>query len=74
MPSSPDAHYQLGLALLTDGQANSAAAQFRKALEINPENPKALNDLGVALVSLKDPEAVEGRGAQAESELCASSL
>jgi len=42
---SADAHYELGLALEKLGQRDAAAAQFRRALELDPAHPRAAGKL-----------------------------
>ncbi len=44
-------HYQRGIAYWTRGATGAAIAEFRQALEANPNNPSACNDLGAALAS-----------------------
>lgn len=42
---SADAHYELGLALDKLGQRDSARAEFRRALELDPSHPRAASKL-----------------------------
>jgi Tfp pilus assembly protein PilF len=47
-PASPNAHDSLGEALLANGERAAAAAEYRRALEIDPAIPsarKALSEL-----------------------------
>lgn len=55
------AHYDLGLALSSQGQTDKAITQYRKALRLNPNCPEARNNLGGAL-------ATQGRTAEAITE------
>lgn len=45
LPSSVDAHYQLGLALTASGDRAGAAAAFQRALELDPQNASARQSL-----------------------------
>ncbi len=49
-PESAAAHYNLGTALLSDGQARHAIEEYREALRLNPEYVPAHNNLGNALL------------------------
>ena len=54
-----EARHSLGDALLRDGQADAAIAQFQRALVLNPRYPEAYNDLGLALMKKgKTSEAI----------------
>jgi tetratricopeptide (TPR) repeat protein len=44
------AHYNLGLALMTEGNLEEAIAHYSRALEIKPDYTFALNNLGLALM------------------------
>jgi len=55
-------HNNLGYALLKQGEASSAAAEFRKALKLNPHSEIARNNLGIALAA--DPELSASAGAK----------
>ncbi len=48
-PNKARAYNGLGLALLSEGKVDEAAAEFRKALAIKPDYFKAHNNLGLAL-------------------------
>lgn len=53
------AHGCLGAAFIEQGNPEQAEKHLRRALEINPQYPEALNDLGTLLTSAgKYPEAV----------------
>ena len=45
-PDFPQAHEELGNALLAQNKPEKAIDSFRKAIELNPENPNALIKLG----------------------------
>jgi serine/threonine-protein kinase len=48
-PESPGAHYNLGIVLEQNGQADEAIACFRKAIELDPKLAAAHTSLGTAL-------------------------
>ncbi len=48
--NSADGHYNLGLALATDGEETGAVQEFHRALELNPGHAPALRALGVTLM------------------------
>lgn len=50
------AHSNLGLALQAQGRIDEAMAEYRKALEVNPETGDALVNLGLALSQTGRPE------------------
>lgn len=50
-PSLDAWHNNLGYNLLLQGRADQAAAEFRRALELNPRSEIARNNLGVALAA-----------------------
>jgi tetratricopeptide (TPR) repeat protein len=54
-PNFADAHYNLGNTFMQTGQANEAVAHFNRALEINPDDVEALNNLAWMLATW--PEA-----------------
>lgn len=59
-PESPDAHYQLGAVRMGRKDLAGAEAELRRALELGPDHPAALNDLAVLLMSQgRREEAVE---------------
>ena len=45
-----DGHYNLGLALATDGEDTAAVEEFRRALELRPAQAPTLRALGVTLM------------------------
>jgi Flp pilus assembly protein TadD len=47
---------RLGGLLLNSGRQQEAAAVFRKAVDVSPSNPTALNGLGIALATSGDPD------------------
>ncbi|HET9766616.1 MAG TPA: tetratricopeptide repeat protein, partial [Thermoanaerobaculia bacterium] len=49
VPASADAHYQLGIASLLDGDAVAAERELRRVLELSPRHVRAMNDLAVLL-------------------------
>src|SRR5262249_16800965 len=48
---SPDAYYRLALVSVMQGHASEAIVQYRKALELKPDWPIALNDLAWLLAT-----------------------
>jgi Flp pilus assembly protein TadD len=52
-PASANTHDSLGEALLANGEREAAAAEYRKALEIDPASPSARK----ALSALEAPAA-----------------
>ena len=54
-PSNPEAHYNLGLALLELNQPREAAEQFTEALRLNPDAPGPHYHLALALVRQDKP-------------------
>jgi tetratricopeptide (TPR) repeat protein len=51
-PNHAEAHYQLGMALVNEGNLNGAADQFAKYLELAPTGPNAATAKGL-LAQLK---------------------
>ena len=49
VPQSADAHYQLGIASLLDGNRETAERELRRVLELDPRHLRAMNDLAVLL-------------------------
>ncbi|HEY7306444.1 MAG TPA: tetratricopeptide repeat protein [Bryobacteraceae bacterium] len=45
-----DAHYNLGLALATDGQDTTAVPELKRALELNPKHAAAVRAMGVTFI------------------------
>lgn len=58
LPTKPETHYQLGLALLADGDGNGAAAEFRKATELNPKYPEAQLMLAKMMLASRNRELI----------------
>ena len=48
-PDNADVHHLIGLVSLQMGEVNKAIEEIQHAIGINPEFPKAHNNLGVAL-------------------------
>ena len=59
-PDNPDPHANLGSALLTEGRVRDAIAEYRKALEISPENVAALSNLGWLFATSVDASVRNG--------------
>ncbi len=55
LPSSPEAHHQLGLALLAKGDRGGAAASFEKALELDPRYAPARESLQRGVAAIGSP-------------------
>lgn len=58
-PQYADAHYNLGLSYYRQGHLQSSIDCFRSALTCNQKLPAAWNNLGVALMELKNYPAAE---------------
>ena len=58
-PDFPQAHEELGNALLAQNNPDKAIESFRKAIELNPENPSALIKLGKIYSALGRKEESE---------------
>jgi len=56
MPDDPEAHYQLGLALVDSGDVAIGAAQLRKATELSPKHYAAQLSLAQLMLTSTDPE------------------
>ena len=55
-----ESHHRLGLAVRETGQVKDAQVQLEKALEIRPNVPEVLNNLGTVLAQQKKgPQAVQ---------------
>jgi tetratricopeptide (TPR) repeat protein len=55
-----ESHHRLGVALLETGQVKDAQVKLEKALEIRPNVPEVLNNLGTVLAQQKKrPQAVQ---------------
>jgi len=52
-------HNNLGYNLLLQGQPEAGAAEFRRAIEIDPRSQIAHNNLGAALAAQSHPDAAE---------------
>ena len=50
-PNNARGHYNLGVALATQGKLDEAIAHYSEALRIRPNSPRAHNNLGVALAT-----------------------
>lgn len=58
-PEFPDAHYNLGAAMLTQGKITEAIAAYRQAIDLDPDYAEAHNNLGVLLETVGDgPNAI----------------
>jgi tetratricopeptide (TPR) repeat protein len=55
-PGSAFAHYQLGHLEATEGHWGEAATLFARAIELDPRDVRAHDNLGVALLELHQPE------------------
>ena len=55
-PNSWEAHYNLGLALLTSGDANRAEQEFRTTVRLQPEKAQSHAALGMALSQLNQAD------------------
>jgi Flp pilus assembly protein TadD len=53
MRGSADVHNNLGIALMGQGKTTEAIAEFRAAVELDPESPTAHRNLADALSSAK---------------------
>ena len=58
-PDFPQAHEELGNALLAQNNPDKAIESFRKAIELNPENPSSLIKLGKIYSALGRKEEAE---------------
>ena len=56
-PNNPDAHNNLGNALMEQGDLNAAIASYNIALQLKPNYPEAHNNLGVAFQEQGDLNA-----------------
>jgi len=66
-PASYMAHQNLGNILLQSGRLDTAVAEFRAALRIEPDNPEAHNSLGTAL--MQSPGGLAGAKAEFDAAL-----
>ena len=46
-PGHAEAHYQLGMALINEGNLQAAGAEFEKYLELSPNGPNAATAKGI---------------------------
>ena len=53
-PDNPDAHNNLGLAMVQAGQAAQSVAEFQAALRLRPEDPGYRANLGTAYLQQAD--------------------
>ncbi len=60
-----DAHWQLGLVLMTKGDATGAEGEIRKAIAINPKSYAAWESLGRIFLKKKDPQQALAQGKRA---------
>jgi tetratricopeptide (TPR) repeat protein len=58
-PSNSQARFYLGRNLLQEGKRDEAIAQWKKALEMDPDNKSALSNLARTLTQANSPEAPE---------------
>jgi Flp pilus assembly protein TadD len=56
-PDLPEAHYNLGAALLTQGKLGEAVAAYKEAIRLKPAFPEAHCNLGNALLTQGKPAA-----------------
>ncbi|MBI5894278.1 MAG: tetratricopeptide repeat protein, partial [Deltaproteobacteria bacterium] len=49
-PSSPDIHYNMGLAYLKTNNLDRASSEFQKTIELKPEHEKAYTNLVYILI------------------------
>ena len=56
-PDMADAHYNLGVALMSEGRVEEAIVHYRRAISLNPGDAEARHNLELALaVREKDGE------------------
>ena len=66
-----DEHLAKGISLLETGDNKGAAAEFRRCMKIEPENPEGYFNLGEALAADEDLEGAStglSRGARESAE------
>jgi cellulose synthase operon protein C len=68
-PWDAEPHYQLGLSYLSGGDPKSAAADFRKATELNPRHGAAQLRLAELLTRDHDRKSLEEAGKHAQAAL-----
>ena len=60
LPSSPEAHFNLGNVFLKTKRFDKALARYTKALELRPDFPEAYENIGRLLEAIgKKEESVE---------------
>ncbi len=59
-PNSADAHAEQGWLLRESGDLPAAQARLWKALELDPQNPRALVEMGIYYESCRYPERARG--------------
>src|SRR5439155_5687259 len=59
-PNMERTHFTLGQALMMQGKRDEAIAEYRAALEINPDWPAAANDLAWILATDPDEHVRDG--------------
>jgi protein O-GlcNAc transferase len=69
LPEFADAHANLGSVLRLDGELDAAAACFVKALELDPANGLAANNLGLVRMAQERPMEALGSFSQARALL-----
>ena len=62
-PNNPDAHYNLGNTLLQMARTSEAVAEYKRALELYPDDTQTMNNLAWTLATW--PEALLRDGAKA---------
>jgi tetratricopeptide (TPR) repeat protein len=68
-------HYLLAMVLLQQGKHAEAVAEYKRAIELEPELPPALNDLAWILATDADPALRDGQQAVIMAErACQTSL
>lgn len=53
-PLNPDLHTDLGTALFYENQVDESLAEFAQALELSPDHPQALINMGIVLVEARN--------------------
>lgn len=53
-PLNPDLHTDLGTALFYENQVDEALDEFQQALEISPDHPQALINMGIVLIEARN--------------------
>ena len=68
-PWDAEPYYQLGLSFLGEGDAKSAAADFRKAVEVNPKHTEAQLQLAELMATGRDKKSLEEAQKHAQAVL-----